>query len=240
MRLSAPIFRLKSQAKALAKSNGLPLHRALDQVASREGFTSWSHLAAKHSNWAQQRGVLSQLRAGDLTLIAARPMQGKTLLGLEILSNAALDGRFSAFFSLEYTRQEVLDRIKRIGLLKEPQHELIRIDTSDEICADHVIKTLKQNSEPGVAVIDFLQLLDQNRSKPPVNDQLEDLRKFARQTGSIIAILSQIDRKFESRNKQLPALNDVRVTNPIDFSKFSSTCFLHGEHIAIKRTSPPL
>ena len=33
MRLSAPIFRLKRQAKLLAREAGIPLHQALDRVS---------------------------------------------------------------------------------------------------------------------------------------------------------------------------------------------------------------
>jgi hypothetical protein len=47
MKLSAPIPILKSQAKRLAKEEGIPLSEALNCVAQREGFNSWSLLAKK-------------------------------------------------------------------------------------------------------------------------------------------------------------------------------------------------
>src|SRR5215470_17176943 len=47
MKLSAPIFILKQQAKALSRSEKIPLHAALDRIANREGFAAWSLLAAK-------------------------------------------------------------------------------------------------------------------------------------------------------------------------------------------------
>jgi hypothetical protein len=39
MKLSAPIHRLKSEAKQLARVAGIPLHAALDRIAAREGYS---------------------------------------------------------------------------------------------------------------------------------------------------------------------------------------------------------
>lgn len=47
MKLSVPIPTLKSQAKRKAKKEGIPLIEALNRVAQREGFRSWSLLAKK-------------------------------------------------------------------------------------------------------------------------------------------------------------------------------------------------
>lgn len=47
MKLSASIPTLKSQAKRKAKEEGIPLAEALNHVAQREGFNSWSLLARK-------------------------------------------------------------------------------------------------------------------------------------------------------------------------------------------------
>lgn len=47
MKFSAPIYILKQQAKAFARKNNIALHEALDRIAKREGFASWSLLAAK-------------------------------------------------------------------------------------------------------------------------------------------------------------------------------------------------
>ena len=72
MRLSAPIYILKQQAKALARSERIPLHLALDRIANREGFRVWSHLAAVRTtrvpycslNWTQEASC--SLRVGPV------------------------------------------------------------------------------------------------------------------------------------------------------------------------------
>ncbi|MEO0360506.1 MAG: DNA helicase, partial [Pseudomonadota bacterium] len=82
MRLSAPIFKLKREAKRLARERAIPLHEALDRVAAEEGFRSWSHLAASASASGARPAarILAALRPGEVVLIGARPGQGKTLL----------------------------------------------------------------------------------------------------------------------------------------------------------------
>lgn len=47
MKLSASIPKLKSQAKRKAREEGIPLAEALNHIAKREGFNSWSLLAKK-------------------------------------------------------------------------------------------------------------------------------------------------------------------------------------------------
>ena len=45
-RLSAPIFRLKKQARTLSRAESIPLHEALNRIANAEGFKTWSLLSA--------------------------------------------------------------------------------------------------------------------------------------------------------------------------------------------------
>ncbi|TIS82187.1 MAG: DNA helicase, partial [Mesorhizobium sp.] len=41
MRLSAPVYHLKRQARLLSRKEDVPLHEALDRMAFKEGFGSW-------------------------------------------------------------------------------------------------------------------------------------------------------------------------------------------------------
>ena len=78
MKLSAPIFILKQQAKALARKAKIPLHQALDRIANREGFGAWSLLSSSTISDRSIARLLAHLVPGDLVLLAARPRQGKT------------------------------------------------------------------------------------------------------------------------------------------------------------------
>lgn len=101
MKLSAPVFRLKREARTLARSKTIALNRALDEIAVREGFRSWSHLASVARDQGPSIRLLSALEPGDMVILGARPGQGKTILGIELLAEAAMSGRPSVLFSSE-------------------------------------------------------------------------------------------------------------------------------------------
>jgi replicative DNA helicase len=231
MKLSAPIHQLKRKAKLLARTDTIPLHQALDRIARQEGFTGWSLLAARHE--ASAPSMLSQLVEGDLVLIAARPGHGKTLLGLQLLVDAAREGRKATFFTLEYTQEQSLKRIHAL-----PDGEVfgdrIEIVTSDDISADYIIRHLRGAPRGAVGVVDYLQILDQQRSKPPLSEQVQALKTFARNSGTVLAFISQIDRAFEAEGKALPDLGDVRLPNRLDLWLFDKACFLHNRDVQLQ------
>ena len=226
MRLSAPIYRLKRQARMMSRERGIALNEALDIVARTSGFRSWSQLAfAARSDPAGR--ILRELRAGEMLLLGARPGHGKTLLGLELATAAARAGRRSYFFTLEYTEADVRARLASLGLDGAGGETALFIDTSDDICAGHVVNRLRKEPRPAFAVIDYLQLLDQKRSKPDLGGQLAMLGAYARSAGAIIVLLSQIDRVFDLDDRRMPSLGDVRLPNAVDLTLFARTCFLH-------------
>lgn len=223
MMLSAPIYRLKRKARLLSRDSGLPLHQALDHVAAEEGFRSWSQLAARTAGEGPAGRIYAGLRPGDLLLLAARPGQGKTLLGLELLLEAAKTGRRAVFFTLEYSSGEVREKLRALGAGTGS----IDIDTSDAICADHIAERLAGAAKGTLAVVDYLQLLDQKRSNPPLAEQAARLKAFAAESGAILVCLSQIDRAYDAAAKALPDVTDLRLPNPLDLRLFSKACFLN-------------
>ncbi|APZ55091.1 DNA helicase [Salipiger abyssi] len=227
MHLSAPIYRLKRNARDLARQQGIPLHRALDRVASEQGYQSWSHLASQASQARPAAAVLSRLVPGDLILIGARPGQGKTLLGLELAARAGALGRTGFFFTLDYHERDVRQRLSELGLPPSADAGAVQVDTSDDISADHVIRRLASAGTPALAVIDYLQLLDQKRSTPDLATQIGALRRHVKETGAICAIISQIDRSFDLSPRKMPGRSDIRLPNPLDLAAFDRICFLN-------------
>ncbi len=227
MRLSAPIFRLKRQAKLLSRDQNIPLHQALDRVAIGEGFKAWSHLAAAAPAPALSETILDGLSGGDMLLLAARPGHGKTLAGLEIAATAHRRRMNGLFFTLDYTKGDVAERLQAISGPAHVATDTVEIDTSDEVCADHIITRMRAAHGASVAVIDYLQLLDQRRSTPDLDQQLASLKQHVDTSGDIIVAISQIDRSFEISEKSLPDLSDIRLPNPADLGRFTRTCFLH-------------
>ncbi|MDO1585471.1 DNA helicase [Agrobacterium sp. DKPNP3] len=228
MKLSAPIFQLKRRAKLMARNDSVPLNEALDLIAREEGFAQWSLLSASMAAGTLSKTVLSRLTNGDLLLIGGRPGQGKTKLGLQLLIEAARDGRKALLFTLEFTEQQARKHLGSLEPSGGNSAEAVQIFTSDQISAEYIIQQTS-GLEPGaIAVIDFLQLLDQQRSKPVLSEQLQSLGDFAKRTGIIFGFISQIDRSFEPDSKRLPDIADVRLPNFVDLGLFSKACFLHN------------
>lgn len=226
MRLSAPVFHLKRLAKRLSRDRGIPLNKALDQIARKEGFSSWSLLAARSATHRPSAELLAGLSPGDLVLLGARPGHGKTMMALELIAEAVKAGRAGVFFTLEYNEKEAMDRFQSVGGHAGALNGNFRIDASDDISADHIVDRLRPAPKGTVAVIDYLQVLDQNRSKPNISKQVISLKRFAVESGVILVFISQIDRSFDLTPKPLPELSDVRLPNPLDLALFDKACFL--------------
>lgn len=237
MKLSAPLYHLKRKAKLLSRQERIPLHAALDRVAAGEGFRQWSLLSSRICSATTANEVFRQYRPGDLALIGARPGHGKTSLGIEILAQAMKAGHRGVFFTLEFTEKNVFDLLRNIGLDLTKFEDRFELDTSDAISADFIMQRLTAAPSGTVVVIDYLQLLDQQREKPPLAKQIHALREFTRTKGLVIIFLSQISRSYDSSAKPCPDLGDVRLPNPLDLKLFNKTCFLHNGKVEFQAVS---
>lgn len=237
MKLSAPIFQLKRRAKLMARNAGVPLHEALDIIARHERFARWSLLSSQVVEATLSETILSRLSDGDLLLVAGRPGHGKTRLGLQLLLDAVRDKRTAVFFTLEFTEQQARKQIQSLDEDVPGISDTVDIVASDDISADFTIRILTGTKPGTVAVIDYLQLLDQQRSKPVLSEQIRALSDFARRAGVAIGILSQIDRTFDPEKKKLPDLHDIRLPNLVDLGLFSKACFLHNGEAQLRNVA---
>jgi replicative DNA helicase len=229
MNLSAPVYRLKRQARLLSRKNGEPLHVSLDKVAKEEGFQRWSLLAAHYAKQSPASRILKELSPGDLLLLGARPGHGKTLLALEIIYEAIKSGRQGVFYTLDYNARDVTERLQSLGADPDTMGDAFRLDTSDEISADYITGQLEGTPQGTIVAVDYLQILDQNRDFPAIDRQISTLKSFAQEAGVVMIFISQIDRAFELSEKSLPDISDVRLPNQLDLGHFTKSCFLNGE-----------
>jgi replicative DNA helicase len=153
------------------------------------------------------------------------------LLSLELTIEAMKSGRPGAFFSLESTRQDVVKSFQAIGAPWTNFTTLFEFDNSDAISADYISERLASAPHGTFVVMDYLQLLDQKREKPPLMAQVRALKSFAQAKGLIIAFISQIDRSYDPQKKPCPDLGDVRLPNPLDLALFDKACFLHNGEV---------
>jgi replicative DNA helicase len=227
MRLSVPIYQLKRQAKLRSRQDGVSLSEALNRAAKNEGFESWGLLASHYAERRPAEKILNALSAGDLVLLGARPGHGKTLMGLELIIEALKSERHAAFYSLECTENDVVERLTALGAKGMAANDLLKLDTSDRICADYIIEQLGNAPRGSIVVIDYLQLLDQNRTMPALSPQVSALKTFAESVGIIVVMLSQIDRSYDPVAKPLPDVTDVRLPNALDLNLFTKTVFMN-------------
>jgi DnaB helicase-like protein len=238
-RLSAPIHILKRRARLLSRTQSIPLHAALDRIAAGEGYPAWSLLAARAGaspildpGPVTPAGLHARLRPGDLLLIGARPLQGKTAFGFRLAIEVMNRGGNAFLFSLDYPDRDIDGAFRRLGADPVPFGDRLRVDCSDDISAAHIIGRLDAARERDLVVIDYLQLLDQKRANPPLDEQVRSLRQFARGRGLSIAFLCQIDRSYDPALKPMPGPADIRLPNPLDLSLFDRMVFLQGGKIA--------
>ena len=175
--------------------------------------------------------LFTRLNPGDLLLVGARPGQGKTLMSLELAVEAMKSGSRAIFFTLEYTKKDVLDRFHAIGAEYAQFKGLFEFDCSDAISADYIIKALASAPRGTMVIVDYLQLLDQKREKPDLAVQVRALQSFARDRGLTMVFISQIDRSYNPSNKPFPDLRDVRLPNALDLSLFNKSCFLNNGEV---------
>ena len=236
MKISAPIFQLKRQAKALSREEKIPLHAALDRIAMQQGYRGWSLLAHSAAPAGPAEDLFARLTPGDMVLLGARPRQGKTLMGLKLAVAAMKGGSRSAFLTLEYTHNEMLDRFRAIGVDARDFGGLFDFDNADIISSDYIVAKLSGARRGTLAVIDYLQLLDQKRENPDLMIQIRQLKAFAQERGVIFVLISQIDRSYDPVIKSCPDVTDVRLPNPLDLGLFSKTCFLNGDEVRLSAT----
>ncbi len=234
MTLSAPVHHLKRKAKQIARDSGIPLHAALDRIASEEGYGGWSLLAATAAEAKPASKFYARLQPGDMVLVGARPGQGKTRFSLELAVEAMKAQQRAFFFTLEYTAKDIAALFGAIGETPARFDSFFTLDNADGINAAHIMEKLAQAPRGTLAVIDYLQLLDQKRDNPPLAEQVKRLRDFAAARGIIFVFISQITRDYDAAEKPFPDMEDVRLPNPLDLSLFTKTCFINNGEIRFR------
>ncbi len=230
MTQSIPLFYLKRKARLISRRQGIPLAGALNEVAREQGFSSWSLLAERRrAEMSNGMGMdYRSLQAGEMVLVAARPGQGKTLLTLQILIDAMRKGQHGLFFTLAYTEREVLERMQRLDATPSKFDGLFQLHDSDRIDADYIIASMNGMPRGTVAVIDYLQMLNERRETPDLEDQVRQLRASAKSNGFVMIFISQVDRRFDAEQDGLPGHAHIRLPNPLDLSLFDRFIFLNG------------
>ncbi len=206
----------------------------------------------------------------DLIILAARPAMGKTAFALTMARNASVDFKIPvAVFSLEMGALQLVNRLisaetgisqekLRRGNLNESDWERLNSKLSDLAEAKIFIndtpslsifefraiaRRLKQHSNIGMIVIDYLQLMSAGNDSKGMREQeisaiSRSLKAIAKELKIPIVALSQLSRAVESRpGEKKPQLSDLRESGAIE-QDADLVCFLYRpEYYGVMETA---
>ena len=185
----------------------------------------------------------------DLIIIAGRPSMGKTALGLNIGLNIIQNSKLPVlFFSLEMSKEQIMyrmlametginqSRLKSGNLYSNDWIQLNKIikiisklpffiDDSIHLSIDEIrskIRTiLFEHNQIGLIIIDYLQLMENSKTK--FENRVQELAQITRALKTIarefnipIIALSQLSRNVENRIDKKPVLSDLRESGSIE------------------------
>lgn len=211
---------------------------------------SFDRLDELHKSGAGMRGVptgfpdlddaLAGLQKSNLVILAARPSVGKTSLATNIAQYVAVElKRPVGFFSLEMSREELVDRLLvaqadidawklKTGKLSEEdftklsnamgvlaEAPLFIDDTPGLSILEMRTKARRLQVENGLdlLVVDYLQLARSRNLENRVQEVSEisqGLKNLARELKIPVFVLSQLSRAVETRGGNKPQLSDLR------------------------------
>lgn len=199
--------------------------------------------------------LLPYAEPGDLMVVAGRPGHGKTALGLGIALHAAQQDIPTGFWTLEMSIRQIARRALaqdgnvsfsdlRRGKFTDGHHYVqmaragVRLGSVPMVLDERAAPTVGQlrsairrgaarldRKKLGVAVIDYLQLVDglQAKGEPrenAVGRVSKGLKQTAKEMGMIIVALAQLNRAIEGERRRnsarRPNLGDLRESGQIE------------------------
>ena len=219
------------------------LNEAIEQIEEIENKgTGLSGLA---THFVDLDNTLAGLQEGNLIIIAARPSMGKSSLALNIATNAAKEKKTVAFFSLEMTKEELVQRVlfseakvssgdARKGQLGPEKWSRVveaasKVNTMPLYFDDASVITvtdiraksrrLKASKKLDLIVVDYIQLMQGNsrdNRQQEIAEISRNLKGLARELKVPIIALSQLNRAAEAREDKRPRLGDLRESGAIE------------------------
>ena len=188
---------------------------------------------------------LSGLQEGNLAVIASRPSMGKSSLALNIGTNVAKEGKVVAFFSLEMTKEELVQRVlfseakvtsgdarkgqlgpekwsRVVDAASKVNNLTLYFDDAPVITVTDIrakSRRLKSAKNLDLIIVDYLQLMQSSSGdnrQQEIAEISRNLKNLARELKVPILALSQLNRAAEAREDKRPRLGDLRESGAIE------------------------
>jgi replicative DNA helicase len=217
---------------------------------------SFDRLDELHKSGAGIRGVptgfpdlddaLAGMQQSNLLILAARPGVGKTTLAMNIAQYVAVElKRPVGFFSLEMSREELVDRLLvgqadidawKLKTGKLSEEDFTKLSDAMGILAEAPLfiddtpalsvlemrtKARRLQVENGLdfLIVDYLQLARSRNLENRVQEVSEisqGMKNLARELKIPVLVLSQLSRAVETRGGKKPQLSDLRESGSIE------------------------
>lgn len=233
------------------------LNRVVGQIEAR--YRGEGKAAGVPTGFAQFDEMTGGLNRGDLVILAARPSVGKTAIALNFMLGAMRSGARVLIFSLEMTRDQIMERlianvgdirlqhVKRSALF---DHEMERLSRAiAELSGiDFVVDDRSTLNVPdmraaarraaakgplGLVIVDYLQFAkgttDENRTQE-VASISRGLKALAKELNVPVLALSQLNRESEKNDGGRPKLSNLRDSGAIE-QDADLVLFLHRKDI---------
>lgn len=222
---------------------GKLLPGVIDDIASREnGGMSGLPTGFRDLDTALMGGF----RPGDLIVVAGRPSMGKTAIAFQAGLNVAMDGNPVMAFTLEMSRQQIVERaIAQVGgiefnrimkghLLDEDYDRMAMalgkmkdapflIDDTGGLSIQDIAARARIQAKTGglsMIVVDYLQIMGYAGRAMSRNEQLGEIsrqaKSLAKELNVPFVLLSQLNRDVEKRQDKRPAMSDLRESGAIE------------------------
>ena len=189
--------------------------------------------------------VIGSMRKAEMITIAARPGLGKTSLGMNILENVCSSGGSGMVFSLEMTRDQLVQRMlfSRSGVRSDMMNDgvitpqrMADIDRCAEdiknfnmkVCDDSTLtaqriqsyaRAIHAKNPVDIIVIDYAQIIKFDGRAKSREQEIASISgtivQLAKELNVPIVLLAQINRESE-RHKRWPNMSDLRESGAIE------------------------
>jgi replicative DNA helicase len=190
--------------------------------------------------------ITSGLQPGEMVIVAARPSMGKTALALNIAENIAMRDVPVGLFSLEMSRQQLVQRLlssrasvsghsirrnmlsdRDMAAIIQAADDLMRrplfIDDTPSLSITQLrakARRLKQSHDIGVVLVDYLQLMTSGKRAESRQQEVSEISRgvkaLARELNVPVICLSQLNRAAEQREGHRPRMSDLRESGSIE------------------------
>ncbi len=205
-----------------------------------------SHVTGLGTGFRDLDRKLAGLQPANLVVIAGRPSMGKSTLAVNIAHNIAVGGAPVAIFTLEMSREEIVQRLLcsharvdshklRTGDLQQKDWaELNRaagtlyeapiyVDDSAALTVTEIrakCRRLVRQRGLDLVVVDYMQLMSGGGRAENRQQEIADisraLKSLARELHIPIIAVSQLNRSLEQRQNKRPQLGDLRESGAIE------------------------